>query len=117
MSETTTPTGGSKEMKVTETSKDLSKMFGFEVIQMDFTVDRNRIEEKDGETGGNSGTDGDNNTTPIIPGNHKAINGLMFANELQTANIMILRTTTKGKEEKSKESDKEDRENENDDRS
>lgn len=90
MSETTVPTGGSNKMKISRTTEDLNKMFGFEVIQMDFQVDKNRVkDEKEGETESTSGNDGGDTSTPIIPGNHQTINGMAYAKVLLNPELII----------------------------
>ncbi len=90
MSEATVPTGGSNKMKISRTTEDLSKMFGFEVIQMDFQVDKNRVkDEKEGENGSTSGNDSSDTSTPIIPGNHQTINGIAYAKVLLNPELII----------------------------
>ena len=72
---------------------------------MDFEVDNNRNKEKEGESGSTSGnTSGNegNNSTPIIPGNHQNLNGLVYANAITTQGLYIAKPvlTVKGKEGK-----------------
>lgn len=110
MSEATEPIGGSKEIKITETSKDLSQKFNFAINIMDFTVDDRMINDKTNETE-DSGNNGDNNTTPIKPGNSVGIDAekRFVPNILE--NPMAIKVNTIKDKNKSKESDKE-----NDDR-
>lgn len=102
MSGATTPTGGSNRINVSRTTEDLNKMFGFELLQMDFEVDKNRSkDEKEGESGNGSGSDSDT-TTPIIPGNHKSISGIAYAKVLQNPELIISKPVQdrKGKDNK-----------------
>ena len=105
MNVTTGPTGSSNRIGVTRTNEDIKDLFRFELNQMDFEVDNIRNKEKEGESGSTSGnTSGNegNNSTPIIPGNHQNLNGLVYANAITTQGLYIAKPvlTVKGKEGK-----------------
>lgn len=105
MNGTTGPTGSSNRIGVTRTNEDIKDLFRFELNQMDFEVDNVRNKEKEGEAGSTSGnTSGNegNNSTPIIPGNHQNLNGLVYANAITTQGLYIAKPvlTVKGKEGK-----------------
>ena len=80
MSETTAPTGGSKnEKKVLKVTEDLKDKFGFEVVQMDFEVDMEKEQAKQADGDEANGDGGSSESGTIIkPGAQASVPAMTY---------------------------------------